>query len=140
MALEWKKSLETGVDWQDAQHKELFLRINRLVEAMMQRKGKDELANLIKFLDSYVITHFGAEEQMMSKLQFKGRASHMIEHSTFKKQVSDIKKEVESGANLAVVIETQRKSVEWLTNHIGIVDKELGRFIIEKGASTGKIA
>ncbi|MBI2413552.1 MAG: hemerythrin family protein [Deltaproteobacteria bacterium] len=132
MALLWRKTLETGVDWQDTQHKELFERINRLMDAMLARKGKEEIVNLIKFLDSYVVTHFGAEDQAMAKLQFPGRNAHIAEHKSFKEQVAGLKKEVEAGANLAIVIQTQQSAVDWLTNHIGVVDKELGNFILQK--------
>lgn len=140
MALLWRKALETGVEWQDNQHKELFDRINRLMDAMLARKGKEEIVNLVKFLDSYVVTHFGAEEQAMARLQFPGRNSHITEHKSFKEQVAGIKKAIETGVSLAVVIETQHSAVDWLTNHIGVVDKELGRFILEKTDTAKKSA
>lgn len=140
MALLWRKTLETGVEWQDKQHKELFERINRLMDAMLARKGKEEIVNLVKFLDNYVVTHFGAEDQAMTKLQYSGRASHTAEHKNFKEQVAGIKKAIEAGISLAIVIETQHSAVDWLTNHIGVVDKELGRFILEKTNPTKKSA
>ncbi len=110
------------------------------MDAMLASKGKEELVNLVKFLDNYVVTHFGAEEQAVARLQYSGRASHITEHKKFKEQVAGIKKDIEAGINLAVVIETQHKAVDWITNHIGVVDKELGNYILQKTDTAKKSA
>lgn len=43
MAIEWTDELATGVNKIDNQHKELFKRINNLLDACNQGKGKDEV-------------------------------------------------------------------------------------------------
>jgi hemerythrin len=58
MPMLWDDSFRTNVVMVDTQHKELFRRINSLHEAMLQGKGRDEVAKLIQFLDSYTRDHF----------------------------------------------------------------------------------
>ncbi|MBI5492267.1 MAG: hemerythrin family protein [Deltaproteobacteria bacterium] len=140
MALTWYKSLETGVEWQDKQHKELFNRVNRLLCAMVEKKGNEEIADLLNFLDNYVVVHFDAENQAMNKLQFKDRASHIAEHADFKSKLADIKKAVEKGLDSALVIRIQKQVTDWLMEHIGKVDKVLGKFITESSQAAAKIA
>lgn len=129
MALTWKRSFETGIDWQDNQHKELFARINNLLHAMEEGRGKDELVNLLRFLDSYVVVHFGSEEKEMAKFRFRDKDTHRAEHDLFKKKLQAIKKEIERGVNLAAVIKTQQETVDWLIHHIGRSDKKFGDFL-----------
>ena len=58
VAIEWTADLATGVDEIDNQHKELFQRINNLLEACNHGKGKEEVKKVISFLEDYVITTF----------------------------------------------------------------------------------
>ena len=58
MAIQWNEELATGVLEIDNQHKEIFARINRLLEASSQGKGKQEVGRMIDFLGDYVISHF----------------------------------------------------------------------------------
>lgn len=65
MAIEWTQDLSTGSDEIDNQHKELFRRINSLLDACNQGKGREEIGKTVQFLEDYVITHFSAEEEYM---------------------------------------------------------------------------
>ncbi len=137
MSIEWSPSLSTGVKWQDAQHKELFQRVNMLLDAMSVGKGKDEVKRLFAFLDEYFTTHFEAEEAVMKKFGFPGEAGHKNEHMNFRNDIARIRQECSDVVTTAVVIRTQRYVVNWLLNHIGKLDKVLGEFILmaDKGQS-----
>lgn len=138
MAIEWSKTLSTGVDWQDSQHRELFNRINSLLDAMSMGLGKDEVLRLFKFLDEYFIFHFSAEEEAMERYNYPGRAVHIGEHRGFIEDVSELKKEAETSVTTAVVIKAQRRVVDWLINHIGAMDKSLGAFFLKADISEKK--
>ena len=43
MAMQWNENLAVGVDVIDNQHKGIISRINNLLNAMSQGKGKDEV-------------------------------------------------------------------------------------------------
>ncbi len=136
MAIEWSPGLSTGVKWQDAQHKELFQRVNMLLDAMSVGKGKDEVKRLFEFLDEYFTTHFEAEQSAMKRYGFPGESGHRDEHTIFRNDIARIRQECSDVVTTAVVIRTQRYVVNWLLNHIGRSDKVLGEFILKAEKET----
>ncbi|HEY6099471.1 MAG TPA: hemerythrin domain-containing protein, partial [Anaeromyxobacter sp.] len=60
MPLDFDPVLFTGVDEIDAQHRELFDRIGRLLEASRHRRSREEVVRLLEFLGAYVVEHFAA--------------------------------------------------------------------------------
>lgn len=133
MAVQWNQNLAVGVADIDGQHKELFKRINDLLDALSQGKGKQELGNTLKFLEEYTRTHFSAEEKLMTKHSYPGLATQKAEHSKFMNDLADLHREFEAtGASLPLLIQVQKRTVEWLVTHISRMDKELGKFLNEK--------
>ncbi|MBI5561781.1 MAG: hemerythrin family protein [Deltaproteobacteria bacterium] len=131
MAMEWNNNLSTGVMWQDRQHKELFKRVNKLLDAMTVGLGKEEVGRLLKFLDEYFVVHFEAEEQAMTRCDYPDAVAHLSEHTRFIEDVSRLEAEAEAGASTTLVMQTQSKVVDWFINHIGEVDKKLGECILK---------
>ncbi|MCL4499004.1 MAG: bacteriohemerythrin [Chloroflexi bacterium] len=130
MAVQWTPDLSVGVNEIDNQHKELFSRVNALLDAMVQGLGKFHLDKTINFLGEYVVSHFGTEEKYMKQLNYPRYASHKIEHDAFVKQFGQLKKTLDNGEITTVtVIQVQRQLMDWLKNHIGNVDKALGAFL-----------
>lgn len=133
MAVSWNQNLAVGVMEIDGQHKELFNRINALLDALSQGKGKQELGNTLKFLEDYTKTHFAAEEKLMTKHSYPGYGVQKAEHTKFINDLSALHKEFSAvGASLPLLIQVQKRTVEWLTGHISKMDKELGQFLNEK--------
>ena len=62
MAIRWTSALAIGVANLDAQHEELFRRVDRLHDAMLAR-DRTEAGELIRFLQRYVADHLEAEER-----------------------------------------------------------------------------
>lgn len=130
MAIEWNNDLSIGVDEIDNQHKELFRRINALLDACTQGKGKGEVGRVINFLEDYIVKHFNAEEAIQKKHAYPDYESHKTLHDEFRKSFSELKKSFETeGAGLPLVLRTNRTVVDWLVKHIGRVDKVLGGFL-----------
>jgi len=130
MTIEWTQDLSVGVDIIDEQHKELFHKINVLLEACQAGKGKQAIAEVIQFLEDYVIAHFQMEEQCMLANEYPYYSAHKELHAKFMEDFCDLKEKFRSqGANLALLSLTNRVVVEWLVNHIGKVDKALGEFL-----------
>ena len=133
MAIQWNSSLATGVAEIDNQHQELIKRINNLLEAMREGKGKETLEKIISFLDEYVIVHFGTEEEYMDQYNYPEYSTHKEEHQSFIVYFNNLKKELASeGPTSVLVIQTQRKLSEWWENHIALLDKKLGEYLINK--------
>ena len=105
------------------------------MQAMHEGKGKDEIQKVTAFLDDYVVSHFGTEEDYMCRYNYPELTRHQEQHQTFITNFSVIKKELQSaGPSSALVIQTQRKLSDWWVNHIATVDKELGAFLTQKSS------
>jgi len=130
MAMQWNENLSVGLDVIDNQHKGIISRINNLLNAMSQGKGRDEVGKVLTFLADYVVKHFTAEEGLMKKYNFDGYPEQQAEHAKFIKDFSLLKKEFETGSvTTTLVLQTQRVLCDWLTNHITNKDKQIGVFI-----------
>jgi hemerythrin len=133
MPLTWTASLSVGVNEIDNQHKELFNKINSLLDAMSKGKGRDEIEKVIQFLSDYVVMHFNTEEKMMTIHKYPEMASHKGQHNSFTMKLQDLKKKLAAeGPTSTVVIEAQPLLVDWWYNHINKVDKVLGEFLKRK--------
>jgi len=130
MSFEWNDDLLTGVDDVDAQHKEIFVRINALLDALTRQKGKDEIGGFLNFLEEYIAYHFAAEEREMTGEKYPGLAAHEKEHEDFKKRICALKRDFnESGASTQLILMTVRSSCEWLIGHINKTDKAMVAFL-----------
>lgn len=130
MATEWNESLTTGNSSIDTQHKELFRRFDSLMEACNQRKGKEEVYDLILFLGDYVKTHFTMEETLQKKHNFPGYATHKQQHDGFIQELAKLEQQFKlEGATLPLVIKTNQAMVGWLINHINMLDRELAAYL-----------
>jgi hemerythrin len=136
MSFQWTEDLSTGVDDIDTQHKELILRLNTLLEACSNQKGRDDVGRFLGYLSEYVAFHFAAEEREMTCYHYPGLAAHEQEHEHFKKVVGGLKRDVgEHGAGINVVLMTVRSSCDWLVNHIKKTDKAMAEYLKDR---TGK--
>lgn len=130
MAIEWKTNLETGLKVIDDQHKELFRRFNKLLEACNAGQGRDEVLKVLLFLNDYIRSHFSEEEELQQKFGYPGYPEHRVLHTNFIKTVVDLEKQFkDEGANLSLVIQTNQMMVNWLTQHIGKVDRAFAEFV-----------
>lgn len=134
MAVEWSEDLATGVEVIDNQHKEIFRRIDGLLEACMAGKGREAVAGVLAFLENYVIEHFAAEEKIQRDNLYPEYANHRAMHAAFIEDVEKLKQQFEQeGPSLAMVMVTNRKVVDWLVHHIKKSDKALGNYLKSKG-------
>jgi hemerythrin len=130
MATEWNETLATGNSAIDNQHKELFKRFDSLMEACHQRKGKEELLNLLMFLGDYVKTHFAMEEELQIKHSYPDYPAHKEQHEGFIVDLHKLEQQFkEGGATLTLVIQTNQTMVNWLINHINVKDKHLAAYL-----------
>jgi len=139
MQLQWTPYLSVGVVVIDHQHQELFARFNHLIDAMLTGEGTQELNATLKFLQKYVVTHFEAEERLMEKYAFRGVATHKAEHNQFVEDVRSFEGELRAnGPKAAIAVTMLNRLAEWLVNHVGGSDKDIGSFL--KVAMVGRKA
>jgi len=133
--MKWTEDLATGVEIIDNQHKELFTRINDLVDAIKQKTCKYKISDVVQFLDDYIVLHFGEEEKLMQQNGYPDYPAHRAQHKKFVANFEVLKKEVlklEGGkkrGSYDLSVETNRVVVDWILEHIARIDKKLGSFI-----------
>ena len=133
MYLNWDDTLATGIDDIDNQHKELFDRLDQLLIAMKDRKGKGEVINTLNFLEEYVIKHFSEEEEIQKKNSYPKLNEQQVQHEELKKELKELRKVFEtSGESALLALNIQGKMIKWCKNHIMNLDKDLGKFLMEK--------
>jgi hemerythrin-like metal-binding domain len=130
MAVQWTEDLRVGIEQIDNQHKELFKRVNDLFTACNERRGKQEVGYTLNYLYAYVHEHFHDEQEYQKKLNYPEYQTHLKLHNDYIKDVEELKKEFErDGATLGFIIKFNKNVVDWLVNHIRVVDKRFGEFV-----------
>ncbi|TYO99889.1 hemerythrin [Geothermobacter ehrlichii] len=130
MGLQWDTTLAVGHEMIDEQHRELFARFNAFLEACNQRHGKSRLEELFRFLDTYVVEHFRAEEELMQATAYPEADEHLSQHRHFIDRVRELRDELDrDGPTLPVIIQTNKALLYWLTSHIRQVDTALARWL-----------
>jgi hemerythrin len=133
MALQFTPDLSTTVTEIDDQHKELFTRVNGLLSALTQGKGREEITKVVQFLTEYVVFHFGVEEKYMAKYGYTNTVQHKAQHEQFVKTFLRLKDRLlMEGINPQLMDDTKQLVVDWLINHIKYSDKALGLFLKRK--------
>jgi hemerythrin len=130
VAINWNDSLETGIPEIDNQHKEMFVRINQLLDACHQGRGQETLGDVLNFLEDYARRHFMDEEALMAAKGYPELASHREMHREFMANVAEVKRRFqEEGPGVHIVVITNRVIAGWLNTHIRRVDKKFGEFL-----------
>jgi hemerythrin-like metal-binding protein len=134
MALDVK--YETGVVWQDFQHKQLIDLFEQIKKAKDNQKDENLYRYTVAFLATYVNHHFKLEEKYMEEYKYPGREKHAAEHAGFVKELQAFRKDnyeySQEGAD-----ELLTRMGEWILDHILGNDITLGAFILshEKDAA-----
>jgi len=136
MAIEWNEELATGNRDIDSQHRELFARFDKLLTACNQRKGKEEVINLLQFLGDYVKSHFALEERLQVEHSYPHYGEHKSQHDSFIMDLHGLETQLsQEGASLPLVIQTNQTMVNWLINHINVTDRQMAGYLRTKGCS-----
>ena len=129
MALQWNSTLAVGDAEIDAQHRELFRRVDRLVEAVLHR-DRSEAASILEYLRTFVVEHFAAEERLMAEVGYPDAEAHAAEHRAFAAALREVDARYQAnGCTAAVVHDLERRVVSWLAEHVYSTDVALGKFV-----------
>lgn len=136
MGIEWNPSYSVGIDLIDRQHQELFRQISRLIDAMRESRGKDEVATTLRFLAAYAEQHFALEESLMAEHAYATApaAEHKGEHESFRATFAALDGQLaEQGPSPALAIEVNNKVCNWLVRHVLGTDKPFAAHLRSKG-------
>ncbi len=130
MTVHWNESLAIGVASIDAQHRELFTRIESF-EAALERSDTSGITDAFDFLRSYAAIHFADEERLMREGAFPAQEEHRAEHREFTARLEALVREHrEKGASAFLGLRARNWIVVWLLDHVGVRDQALGRHLL----------
>ena len=133
--------MSVGVEFIDNQHKEMFDRINRVLEAVRDKDSPEVAVSTLDFLATYVVEHFGAEQKQMLKYKYPATNTHLEQHEFYSLKVAEFRVKLkEEGTSEQLLIEMQKLLADWFSNHIDKVDRSLGRFLKLRAKSDGSAA
>ncbi|MCK4910686.1 MAG: hemerythrin family protein [Thermodesulfovibrionales bacterium] len=128
--MEWTPDLTVDNGKIDEQHRELFKRITKLVEAIKSKTCKYEIGPTTAFLEEYIVEHFHDEEEMMRKAGFPDFDAHKAIHENFISDFNELKKDLEGeDSNYTKSVYTNQIVVDWILAHIQEMDKSFGRYL-----------
>jgi hemerythrin len=120
----WKRDYSVGCTEIDDQHQQLFHLADELHRAMMERRGKEALAGILKRLLAYTTYHFANEERLMRETGYPLYLEHRIQHEKLTKIAMEHQRKMTSGESPLSVDVLQFLS-DWLKVHIGQSDQKL---------------
>jgi hemerythrin len=129
MTIQWTNALAVGLPEIDGQHQELFRRAGQLLDAL-EAGERTEVVELVEFLHSYAITHFGLEEAWMRETLYPGYVRHKAEHDRFVEDLLELADAHDRGGREAGgAVRLSAWLTEWMIRHIAVTDTEMGRYL-----------
>jgi len=122
---------QTGLLWQDSQHKEWIWFLNELTKTQKSKQGQELFNQAVSFLVMYVHHHFGIEEEYMRRYAYPEEKFHGEEHRLYLLRLKDFRGKHREYSDEAV-LKMVESMTEWLYSHIMENDKKLGKFILKK--------
>ena len=126
----WTPHHSVGVEEIDAQHRELFRRVDLFLAALSEKRGRRELEPLIKYLKSYVHEHFAEEQQLMEFSGYPDLGDHLEEHHGFEARFGVLAEELSrTGPTLGLARRLVALLVGWLEQHLATTDRRFGLYL-----------
>ena len=127
--IQWRPTLETGIDVIDQQHKRIVDYINAL--RIAQVKGdRGAVARTIDDVIDYTQSHFGFEEALMEDAGYPLLNAHKRVHELFIRRVAVLHQRFKSGEDIAQ--DLHNVLARWLITHIQTEDQDYVGAVKEK--------
>ncbi|MBT4351476.1 hemerythrin family protein [archaeon] len=132
MLMRWKKEYSVKVKEIDIQHKKIFVLINDLNKAIINKNFSETLRKIIDGLVDYSIYHFETEEKYFKKFNFEYSDEHKKEHESFKKKITEIIKKIDNN-EMEISFELVDFLEDWIINHVTGSDQKYIQCFQENG-------
>lgn len=121
----------------DSEHMQLFDAVNKLLDAMSDPKSNSgrQIGQTADFLRSYVGKHFGHEEELQKKHDWREYETHVRFHEQYKNTLCDILDSIPLDGTPPSVQNMSELNVHIvrLITHIRTMDKRLGAYLKSRG-------
>ena len=130
--IEWSDQYSVNIKAIDAQHMELINIMNRLHEAMLQKKSKLIMGDILQQLVDYTYEHFLYEERLLAKYEYPSFDAHKSLHDEMRKKVRELKADHEEG-KVILSMKVMNFLKDWVANHILGNDQLYKEFLNSEG-------
>lgn len=128
----WTEEYAVGIEQIDEQHRWLFDCTNALYDGLsVSEPDHGQVAELLESLIDYTMNHFIAEEELMQRFGYPDFVPHKAQHDEFNARIMDMLQRHEGGEVSGV--EALDLLVNWLINHIGVLDNQYVDLLKSKG-------
>jgi len=129
----WDEKYATGIELVDSQHKELFSLTNELFHACMGDDDalKDVFKETMERMVDYVRFHFGAEQQMLQRINYPDYQEHKKQHDTLVRDILEAVNSFNKGEKF-VANQFVRTMRDWILSHIALTDRLYVAYITEQ--------
>ncbi len=136
----WKDKYELGVPTVDAQHKELFKRVDLFMQTLRSNLDWDDkverVNETLEFIKGYVVEHFKDEEAYQQQIGYPEYSAHQKIHSDMVLYVLQVSEQYEnSGFSEQLMQQFGGKLLAWLINHVAAEDQRIAAYVKEKGVA-----
>lgn len=129
--LEWSDDLSVGYGPIDEEHKKLIDLVNDLDAAVSSGQDADVVGGFLEELINYTVYHFRNEERVMEAHGYPDALAHKVQHTELTEAAEDLQTRFLDGdhdlADTLIPFLT-----DWLTGHIMVTDRALGRYVAGK--------
>ncbi|HHW25142.1 MAG TPA: hemerythrin family protein [Clostridiales bacterium] len=137
----WKDKYRLGVDVIDAQHKELFMRVDKFLRALRDSTSWEEKVSRVNetldFMNGYVVEHFRDEEEYQQKIGYPGYKMHKKIHDDMVHYVVKVTTEYkEKGYDEQLMQQFGGRLLAWLINHVAAEDQRISAYARSKGVKS----
>ncbi|MFP3983901.1 MAG: bacteriohemerythrin [Desulfurivibrionaceae bacterium] len=130
--VEWGPHLSVEIEKIDNQHKKLVEMINRLYQAVIEKRGKNTVSSILDELINYTSEHFKTEEDFFDRYGYPEKEEHKKIHNNLVEKVLDFQKKFKENS-AQVDMELLEFLKDWLVNHIMKTDKKYAPFLKKQG-------
>lgn len=122
----WGSRFETGHPLIDAEHKEIFRKLDAIESAIEVGAGREVIVELIGTLQKYALQHFSREEEHMLEVRCPAYGENCVAHRVFEKKFNGwIHLLCTSGSSVTLVQDIRRETSTWIEGHIVNIDCRL---------------
>jgi len=125
---QWSPHLETGHAQVDSEHRELLAQLQALKTAVDDGAGREQIVELIKILQAYVLGHFAREEAHMRRVNCPAAHLNQAAHREFAHRLDGwLILLSASGSPVSMLLDVHREACGWIEEHILNCDCQLRR-------------
>lgn len=128
----WTERYCVNIAVLDRQHQALFDTVNELKEALTSGHGRMVIDEVLKKLVDHALTHFAAEESLMTEHAFPGLETHRAEHKRFARNIEKFLKDYKAGKT-GVPVDLMLFLQSWLQEDLLKTDKAYSAYLNARG-------